>query len=359
MAYVRFSHTNTSGVGRDITVEAETDATWNMISTGQAGSATITVPSDSEALDPDFISTTGESWVRIFGHGGVGEWVGFVDRINEFPDRTIIIATEWWAMIQRIPVQQHRIFIHVTPAVIVKAAMGASPWGLLSFAEGIPDLERWEFRGESIWDHVQQMMEFSGQELYYDTDRQMHWGRRGGDSITDQLAVAPYDLVDASMEWDASESVSQVTVISNDEWYTARGNGLTSGRTAVIKEDVATAAMAARAENELVRRSEPKRSITGSLTEDRWSLQLGDTIGVFMPYANLGQGLMHKCRLVSRSFSDSRKTLDVRLQILSARSSAGIPNPLGGFKFHQDSSTTRRWQQRGHRYLGGKGESVF
>lgn len=359
MAHVIFSHINASGIGRSISADLAVNATWNLLSTGQAGEATISIPINSDALDSDYISSEGGSWVRILGHSSIGEWRGYITNITERHDATIIRAVEWWSLLQHIPVQQYRVFVHITPAVIVKAAMSASPWPLVGYAEAPPDIERWEFTGESLWDHIQQMMEYSGQELYYDSDRQFHWGRQSGTTDLNQKIVAPFDLNDAVFDWDTQEIASQVTVMSNNEWYTARGNDSKIGRVAVIKENLSTNAMASRAESELVRRSEPIKAITGNLTENYWSVQLGDVFGVFVPYANLGSGFFGHCRVISRTYDDASAQLTTRFQVLAPQQTSGVPNPLGGFRFQSSISRQKRWQDRRFRYLGGEGEGRF
>ena len=356
MSYVRFSNQTSAGAARNIVVDIPAVMTWNLPVTRQAGQATFTLPADSDALNSDYIDPDGMSWVHVYSSTDIGDWTGYITGIRETAGQTVITAVEWWNLLTRIPVQVNRQFLNVNPAVIVKSALGATQWPLISAAETDPHIASWTFYGETVWDHIQRMMDLSGLELYTGADQTFYWGTQTGTFYKSAVLLAPADLIGAEYGTDATQRVTQVTAISGDSWYTARGESGDFGAHAVLKQSTNENGLAALAENELIRRSQPITTLTGQLNRNHWAIGLGDTFSAFIPFAALGAGRLRQCRIVSKQYDSPRDAVSVNVQLLSASQvvgvpSSAIPTPLGGSRFIQATKEETNRQRRGRQYL--------
>ena len=350
MADVEFSYITSAGQRNSIVVDEPTRVTWNLPATGAPGEATVELPVNSPALSSTYISLEGYSWIKVLGGTEYGDWSGYITRIEEGLGKTIIYATEWWGILHRIPVGFNRNFRHVTPAVIVKAAMSASPWTISEAVETYPDIPEYEFNGEAIWDHIQQMMQLSGMEIYYESNYIWKWGRLESSTDVTGIFTAPVDIVDAKITRDSSRMANNVMAVSGLDWYIARGNNLAVQSTSVVKEQLTPAGLGATAENELLRASRPERTITAGLTRDNWSKNVGDSFSVFVPYAAFGEGRIYPVRVVSKTKTDDRELVDVTLQIVENQPIVGLPrlNKLSGLWYEG-----MQWRRRSSRYLAG------
>lgn len=338
-----------------ISIDVPSRRRWALLSTGQVGDATFTLPAGSAAASSAFINPDGGSQVSISDTDGAGIWNGIVTRLVHDERGVTVTASQPAIILSRIPVALNRTFSDVSVRHVVgevfryiNAITGMYPIATGGIADApilIPD---YQMHGEDCWSVLQSMMQLSGQELqsrvsaYNDT---LIWGNESA-SVADGLLLAPGQFRDAVYELDISEQAAMVTTLSDRDTYSVSASDIAANRwpAHLVVKSPQRSTLRALAESEIQRRLVPAIRVSGAVPREYWSLREGGYVRVLIPWARFA-GATVLARIISREVESQGDVMQLELQTASGQLSTN--------RLMDDLRQVVRAESGGRRYLVG------
>ena len=310
-----------------ITTEMEVQSvSWASAESQQIGRATLRIPHNHPAFNPDYISEDKGSTIRIFDET-LGTWRGVVVRTRFIDDGAAVILTchDLRSLFNGLPVgRQH--FRLASAGTIVRAAFrqavgGRSRIGLTEgiFVENAPLISH-EFDRDSFRDILNVMQEQTAQEWMIDDDGVFHWVARQG-SINETPLVQGHDFHSVEWETGAIDRVSEIIAIDDDGQEMRfmapemADGGFWVART-IASGDDDSGDLESRALRMLEEQRHPHPTVDATIARHLWGeIREGDIRRMVIPSAGFS-GDSVTVRFQTREWSSSDGQLDVTMDVL-------------------------------------------
>lgn len=356
MTLATFDHL--TRVTADVTVERRE---WALPVAGRFGQATIRIPYGSPAASPDAINADGGSWVTIHDTGGSGVWPGIVGPVTFDETAAVVTAFQPWVLLQHRGVRPAGTYRNVAAGLVayraLNDALAGLPWFHLAaggFDGGVVIDEPVTFQGQDAWSVLTGLMEASDQELYIDPETgRVEWcGAFTQGQLYPTLLVEGVSLLGVAYSLDPTGQASQVTAINNLRTFTViNADVAVAGwpATVTVGSERGGAALRTLAQRESDRRSQPLRTLTGTVTAAHWAIREGDFVRCLIKRLGWTGGIA-TCRVLSRDLDEAsgRMTLGLQLYEVSDATRSlppGIyPDRRGQLSIWRTRSRIRRLQ---------------
>lgn len=319
-------------------VDAWSERTWSLPSTGDVGSASIRLPYTSAAASATYIDPDGGSWVEIADEGSCGRWIGIIREIQYGATEIELTAFQPAALLGDRVLHWETTFRHTTNAGyivgrILREVLPGIPylWSRYTPADGSdPPLRGYSVNGQDAWSAILDLMELSRSELFIDSETgEVTWeGALAGDLRNTTTLIDGGNLRNTTYRMSGEQRAGEVVAKRGSERLILQHGTATIGYPGQVTVTAdAGQSLYVIAASEMERRAGAAVTIGGSVPSSLWTIRERDFVRVLMPAARFG-GAEHPCRVLSRSCSDESDLMTLTLQVINEAVGVRVAPPM-------------------------------